>query len=123
VKVIALDAPKLFDFDGNPYQMPDGSDREGNGLRYAAFSRVAADVSMGRHNMPAFDVVHAHDWQAGLVPAYLSTEAGRVPRSVLTIHNLAFQGIFPKRWKYNLMRAVWGLAVCCVHAAMRCLGL
>ena len=96
VKVIALDAPKLFDFDGNPYQMPDGSDREGNGMRYAAFSRVAADVSMGRHDMPAFDVVHAHDWQAGLVPAYLSTEAGRVPRSVLTIHNLAFQGIFPK---------------------------
>ncbi len=96
VRVIALNAPKLFDFEGNPYQLPDGRDREGNGARYAAFSRVAVDVAMGNHGEPAFDVVHAHDWQAGLVCAYLSAEKAKVPASVVTIHNLAFQGIFPK---------------------------
>ncbi|WP_409431976.1 glycogen synthase GlgA [Litorimonas sp. RW-G-Af-16] len=96
LKIIALDAPELFKFEGNPYQNPDGTDRDGNGLRYAAFSRVAADLAIGRYGVSAFDVVHAHDWQAGLVSAYLSTEMAPVPASVLTLHNLAFQGLFPK---------------------------
>jgi starch synthase len=96
LNIIALDAPHLFKFDGNPYQNPDGTDRDGNGLRYASFSRVAADLAMGRYGLPAFDGVHAHDWQAGLVSAYLSVETAPVPASVLTIHNLAFQGLFPK---------------------------
>lgn len=96
LKITALDAPELFNFPGNPYQMADGSDREGNGLRYALFARVAADITVGRHGMTRFDAVHAHDWQAGLVCTYLSAEKGNTPPSVLTIHNLAFQGLFPK---------------------------
>lgn len=119
--VIALDAPQLFKFDGSPYQNPDGTDRQGNGHRFAAFSRVAANLAMGRYSLAGFDVVHAHDWQAGLVSAYLSLESSSasisasksasssassakmarakissVPASILTIHNLAFQGLFPK---------------------------
>jgi starch synthase len=96
LKVIALDAPSLFKFDGNPYQDANGNDRASNGNRYAAFSRVAADIAMGRYGLAVFDIVHAHDWQSGLVSAYLSAETGPVPGSVLTIHNLAFQGLFPK---------------------------
>lgn len=96
LNIIALDAPHLFKFSGNPYLNPDGTDRENNGARYAFFSRVAADLSMGRHSKAAYDLVHAHDWQAGLVSAYLSIEIEAVPASVLTIHNLAFQGLFPK---------------------------
>lgn len=96
LSVIALDAPALFKFNGNPYQDDNGNDREGNGHRYALFSRVAADIAMGRHGLAAFDIVHAHDWQAGLVSAYLSIEKTQTPRSILTIHNLAFQGLFPK---------------------------
>ncbi len=96
LSIIALDAPHLFKFDGNPYQNPDGTDRDGNGPRYAAFSRVAANLAMGQYADAAYDVVHAHDWQAGLVSAYLSLETAPVPASVLTIHNLAFQGLFPK---------------------------
>jgi len=102
VSVLALDAPNLFKFDGNPYQLPDGRDREGNGERYAAFSRVAADVAMGFHAEATFDIVHAHDWQAGLVCAYLSAEKTKRPASVLTIHNLAFQGIFPTSLKDDI---------------------
>lgn len=96
LSIIAFHAPALFNFEGNPYQLADGQDREGNGARYAAFSRVAADIAMGRHHIPAFDILHAHDWQAGLSCAYLSNEARETPPSVLTIHNLAFQGLFPK---------------------------
>ena len=43
----------------------------------------------------AFEVVHAHDWQAALAPAYLHYDGGPRPRTVVTIHNLAFQGHFP----------------------------
>jgi len=43
----------------------------------------------------AADLVHANDWQAALVPAYLAWNAVRIP-SILTIHNLAYQGLFPK---------------------------
>lgn len=100
VSVIALDAPDLFGFDGNPYQNADGTDRDGNGQRYAHFAHVAADLALGRHKVARFDIVHLHDWQAGLVSAYLKAEAEAeatpVPPTVLTIHNLAFQGLFPK---------------------------
>jgi starch synthase len=48
------------------------------------------------------DVVHAHDWQAGLAPAYLHYAGGRRPGTVMTIHNLAFQGSFPAEIFPNL---------------------
>ena len=47
--------------------------------------------------VPAFvpDVVHAHDWQAGLAPAYLHYDGRPRPGTVMTVHNLAYQGKFP----------------------------
>ncbi len=87
--LIALDAPHLFARPGNPYLAPDGTDWPDNAERFAAFGRAAAAAAKG------FDVVHAHDWQAGLTGAYLRHGPGpRVP-VVFTIHNLAFQGRFP----------------------------
>ncbi len=63
--------------------------------RFAALARVGADIGLGA--IPAFEpqVVHAHDWQAALAPAYLHFSAGPRPGTVVTIHNLAFQGHFP----------------------------
>ncbi|MGB6230620.1 MAG: glycogen/starch synthase, partial [Litorimonas sp.] len=95
LSVIAADCPDLFGFAGNPYQLPDGTDRPGNGERFAAFARLAADLAMGIGRRKGFDVLHAHDWQAGLASAYLRTAESDV-RSIFTIHNLAFQGVFPK---------------------------
>ena len=91
--LLVLDAGHLFDRPGNPYLGPDGNDWPDNGRRYAALSRVAAEVARG--SVPDFvpDVVHAHDWQAGLLPAYLKFGGG--PKSVFTVHNLAFQGHYP----------------------------
>jgi len=95
VDVIALDAPHLFNIDGNPYLDESGNDRAGNDIRYAEFSRIAARLASGDIGRVKYDILHAHDWQAGLAPAYLKA-AGSPVKSVLTIHNLAFQGLFPK---------------------------
>ena len=95
LSVVALDAPHLFNFEGNPYQLENGADRPDNAVKFAEFSRVAAELASGTSGLKAFDVVHAHDWQAGLVPVYLRAADSKI-KSVLTIHNLAFQGLFPR---------------------------
>lgn len=100
LSVIALDAPHLFDIAGNPYLTPTGQDRPGNGEKFAALSKVAAELALGLiTTKPArapFDVLHAHDWQAGLCAAYVKASGATHLKTVLTIHNLAFQGLFPK---------------------------
>ncbi|MHB2169297.1 glycogen synthase GlgA [Alsobacter sp. R-9] len=93
--LVALDAPHLYDRPGNPYVGPDGRDWPDNAFRFAALARVAADIGLGRTALPRPDVVHAHDWQAGLAPAYLHYARERRPGTVITVHNLAFQGQAP----------------------------
>jgi starch synthase len=93
--LIALDAPHLFNRPGNPYLGPDGRDWPDNAARFAALCRAAADFGEGRIAAFAPDIVHCHDWQAALAPAYLAFAEGRRAASVLTVHNLAFQGTFP----------------------------
>jgi starch synthase len=95
--VLALDAPHLYDRPANPYLGPDGRDWPDNHRRFAALSWTAAALAGGR--LPVGwqpDLVHAHDWQAGLTPAYLRFHADTRPPSVFTVHNLAFQGLFPR---------------------------
>ncbi len=93
LKVLALDAPHLFDRPGSPYLSPDGQDWQDNPVRFAALSAIGAAV--GRFGIDDFrpDLVHAHDWQAGLVPAYMEASDGPFPPTVFTIHNIAFQGL------------------------------
>jgi starch synthase len=90
--LFVLDAPHLYDRPGNPYLGPDGRDWPDNPFRFAALARVGADLAKGL--LPAYvaDVVHAHDWQAALAPVYLHYDATPRPATVLTIHNMAFQG-------------------------------
>ena len=92
--ILALDAPHLFDRPGNPYAGPDGMDWPDNPRRFAALSRAAADVALGAVDGYQPDIVHAHDWQAGLTLAYMNFAHSRRPGTVMTIHNLAFQGQF-----------------------------
>ncbi|MBM1170415.1 glycogen synthase GlgA [Microvirga arabica] len=93
--LFVIDAPHLFDRPGSPYLAPDGRDWADNARRFAALARAAADIGQGL--APGFvpDVVHAHDWQAGLVPIYLRLAERARPATVMTIHNIAFQGVFP----------------------------
>lgn len=94
--LFVLDVPHLYARPGNPYVTTEGVDWPDNGVRFAALSRVAADIGHGL--VPAFvpDVVHAHDWQAGLAPAYLHYDGGARPGTVMTIHNMAYQGKFDR---------------------------
>src|SRR5271166_6291613 len=94
LNLFAIDAPHLYDRPGNPYLGPDGLDWPDNARRFAALARVGADIGLGA--IAAFEpqVVHAHDWQAGLTPAFLHFAAGPRPATIITIHNLAFQGHF-----------------------------
>jgi starch synthase len=93
--LFAIDAAHLFAREGDPYRSPDGADWSDNAFRFAALSRVATQLAQGL--VPGYrpDVVHAHDWQTGLVPAYLHYAGAIDPPTVMTIHNLAFQGQFP----------------------------
>lgn len=94
LEVFVLDAPHLYDRPGNPYLGPNGRDWPDNAFRYAALARVGALIGKGL--VPAFqpDVLHLHDWQAGLTPVYLRFDGGERPGCVMTIHNMAYQGQF-----------------------------
>lgn len=92
--LLVLDAPHLFDRDGSIYADPTGADWTDNWKRYGALSLGAALVAQGVIPNYKPEIVHAHDWQAGLVPAYLKYGGGAVAKSVMTVHNLAFQGHF-----------------------------
>ena len=92
VGMLLLDAPHLFDRDGGPYAGP-GGDWGDNPQRFAALSWIAARIAReGLAEGWRPEVLHCHDWQAGLAPAYLAYGGARDVGSVMTIHNIAFQG-------------------------------
>lgn len=90
--LLVLDAPHLYARHGNPYLGPDGQDWPDNAIRFAALSQMAADLCRGLPQGYTPEVLHAHDWQTGLAPAYLHYRSGARPGTVMTVHNLAFQG-------------------------------
>lgn len=117
IEFLLLDAPHLFDRDGGPYNNAKG-DYPDNALRFGAFCQAAVIVADGALSdgwKP--DLVHAHDWQAGLVPAYLKLKGSQVP-SIMTVHNIAFQGLagpemlrklgLPKREFHSDALEYWG---------------
>jgi starch synthase len=89
-----IDAPALFDRPGNPYIHDDGQSWPDNAERFTVFSRAVAILALQAPD-PQWkpDVVHCHDWQTGLVPAFLS-QAANPPTTVFTIHNLSYDGYF-----------------------------
>ncbi|MEY4175641.1 MAG: glycogen synthase 1 [Actinomycetota bacterium] len=112
-EVLLLEAPHLFDRTGGPYLGPDGRDWPDNHLRFGALSWVAAEVSLGRLGDWRPDVVHLHDWQSALTAAYLRFGSGPhpAPPTLLTIHNLAFQGLFPLDTRKSLQLPPAAVAV------------
>ena len=96
--LLVLDAPHLYRRSGGPYQDPHGIDWPDNAQRFAALAFAAAEIGGGLLSK-APDIVHAHDWQAALAPVYLrfarADDARRRPATVVTVHNIAFQGQFP----------------------------
>ena len=93
--LLVIDAPHLFDRQGNPYSAPDGGDWPDNAFRFGALAWIAARIGLGDVAGYTPDIIHGHDWQAALAMAYLNYEGKPHPATVLTVHNLAFQGQFP----------------------------
>lgn len=95
VPLWVIECPELYQRGGGAYQDEHGDDWQDNAHRFGLLSKIAA--VLGSADSPLDwkpDVVHCNDWQAGLAPAYLHFAPGAAP-CVMTVHNLAFQGIFP----------------------------
>jgi starch synthase len=91
-----IDHPAFYDRAGGPYGGPDGRDWPDNYRRFGLLGWVAAALGQGADPNWRPDIVHAHDWHAGLAAAYLRAQpAPAVPASVITVHNLAYPGYFP----------------------------
>ena len=91
-----VDAPYLYRRDGNPYLAPGGEEWPDNLQRFALLGWVAAHLAAADADARwQADVVHAHDWHAALACAFVADHPASGVRSVFTIHNMAFQGLFP----------------------------
>jgi starch synthase len=92
--ILVLDAPAYYDRPGGPYLDTTGKDHPDNWRRFAALSLAGSEIAAGL--LPGWrpDLVHAHDWQAAMVPVYMRYYPTPELPSILTIHNIAFQGQF-----------------------------
>ncbi len=96
IKVWLVDCPPFFDRPGNPYQGPNGLPWPDNAERFALFCHAVCALALNQADLGwQPDLVHCNDWQTGLVPALLSRHKRR-PATLFTIHNLAYQGLFPE---------------------------
>jgi starch synthase len=95
VRTWLIDAPSLYQRPGGPYADADGREWADNALRFSYLSHVGALLALGMAAYWKADVVHANDWHTGLLPMILGRAGPRRPRTVFTIHNLAFQGNVP----------------------------
>ncbi len=95
IDLLLIDAPHLYDRPGQIYLNESGLDWADNHLRFGLLSWLGAEI--GRAGIDGWrpDILHAHDWQAGLVPVYARQNGTPMPPMILTIHNIAFQGNFP----------------------------
>lgn len=101
IGIYLIDAPHLYAREGNPYHDQWYNDYIDNYKRFALLGWVGAELATGLDFWWRAEVVHAHDWHAGLTAAYLAAK-GRPAKSVFTIHNLAYQGQFSAYHLYEL---------------------
>ncbi|TDK39427.1 glycogen synthase GlgA [Rhizobium deserti] len=92
--LLILDCPAFFDRPGGPYVDAGGQDHADNWRRFAALSKAGATIAQQGIDGWRPDLVHVHDWQAAMLPAYMRYAAEPEIPSLITIHNIAFQGQF-----------------------------
>jgi starch synthase len=96
VPLLIVDSAPLYDRPGGPYQDTSGNDWPDNAVRFGLLSYIGAVLGSAASPISWRPrIAHANDWQAGLTPAYLHFMPGEKARTVMTVHNLAYQGIFP----------------------------
>lgn len=95
VRLWLVDHPLFAERAGNPYLNEEGEEWPDNAIRFGLFNQALAKLLAGKTAITRkFDIVHCHDWQTGLVPVYMHQEQLVTP-TIFTIHNLAYQGIYP----------------------------
>ncbi|TXI18728.1 MAG: glycogen synthase GlgA [Nitrosomonas sp.] len=96
IPVFVIDCPGLFCRDGDPYMDTLGREWPDNALRFGLLSKIGAILCSDASPIAwRPHIAHCNDWQSGLTPAYLHYHQGKRSATIMTIHNLAFQGIFP----------------------------
>lgn len=97
LKVWMIACAKYFDRTGSPYMDNQSQDWADNSARFGLFCKAVVAVATDQLGLKwRADIVHCNDWQTGLVPVYLQNVLqDQRPKAIFTIHNLAFQGLFP----------------------------
>jgi len=96
VPVYVVDAPYRYRRAGSPYQSSDGSEWADNVQRFALLGWVGAQLAAGELDRTwTPELVHAHDWHAAMSCAYIAAHPPTRVATVFTVHNLAYQGLFP----------------------------
>jgi starch synthase len=100
--VYVLLCPELYERDGTPYGDDRGVDWSDNDVRFARLGLAAADIACGSgDSLWRADLLHLNDWPSGLAAAYLEWR-GRPMPTIMTVHNLAYQGLFDRDRLQNL---------------------
>lgn len=96
IPVFVIDCPGLYRREGGPYMDALGRDWPDNALRFGLLSKIGAILASNASPIAwRPHIAHCNDWQSGLTSAYLYFHPGKKAATLMTIHNLAFQGIFP----------------------------
>ena len=91
-----IHCPELYQRPGGIYLDDDGQDWPDNAQRFGLLSKMGALLASDASPLSWIpDIIHCNDWQSGLTPAYLHYHSGKKAASLMTLHNLAFQGCFP----------------------------
>lgn len=98
--VIAIQNAQLYERDGGPYSDKHGVEWLDNALRFGVLSRVASLLCSKHSPLQNWqpDLIQCNDWQTGLAPAYMKLLDFSTTKSILSLHNLAFQGCYDVRW-------------------------
>jgi starch synthase len=103
LEVIIVKHAGLYERDGGPYTHPQGHDWSDNPMRFGVLSKVASLLSIYQSFWDWVpDIVHCNDWQTGLAPYYMRQQGLTEAKSLLSIHNIAFQGNFEQHWVKSL---------------------
>lgn len=102
--VIVIQNAALYERTGGPYSDENGVDWPDNPLRFGVFSRIASMICSKNNPIKNWqpDLIQCNDWQTGLAPAYMKLVDKSTTKSILSIHNLAFQGCFDASWVVKL---------------------
>ena len=100
VKVMVIKAPSLYERAGGPYADANGMEWLDNPTRFGVLSKIAAILSGANSPIKDWtpDIVHCNDWQTGLAPAYMKLLEKTQAKSMISLHNMAFQGCYAPSW-------------------------